>query len=245
MSLASATMLKAPIRFFVHDGKWEIHAMSQSQQQRASLRIVRDVDQEEISCTAVRTFFKPAIAAKNIPFAIEWFAMDATYNEVRLTSAMTALENLLNSNLSKADQHYSRAFKKITREARQFVIECMGRLASGDSVPDPDVLSAKVNDLNRKPLIEKIYRLARRWSVPIEDMDEEKISDAISARNAIVHRGEYYGNHEEPNDSLTDLWDHAMLIRELVVRFILTSYGYVGPYCTFVGGFRDGNFPPR
>jgi hypothetical protein len=36
-----------------------------------------------------------------------------------------------------------------------------------------------------------------------------------------------------------------MLIRELVVRFILTSYGYVGPYCTFVGGFRDGNFPPR
>jgi hypothetical protein len=160
MSLASATMLKAPIRFFVHDGKWEIHAMSQSQQQRASLRIVRDVDQEEISCTAVRTFFKPAIAAKNIPFAIEWFAMDATYNEVRLTSAMTALENLLNSNLSKADQHYSRAFKKITREARQFVIECMGRLASGDSVPDPDVLSAKVNDLNRKQLIEKIHRLA-------------------------------------------------------------------------------------
>jgi len=244
MSLASATMLKAPIRFFVHDGKWEIHAMSQTQQQSASLRVVRHVEQEEIFSTAVRTFFKPAIAAKNIPFAIEWFTMDVTYNEMRLMSAMTALENLLNSNLSNADKHYSSAFKKITRETRQFVIECMARLAAGGSVPDPDTLSAKLNDLNRKPLIDKIYLLAKHWSVPIEDIDKEKISDAISARNAIVHRGEYYGN-KEVSDGLTDLWDHAMLIRELVVRFILTSYGYVGPYCTFVGGFRDMKFPPR
>jgi hypothetical protein len=246
MSLASATMLKAPIRFFVHDGKWEIHALSQSQQQRASLRIIHDVNQEQIFGTAVQTFFKPAIAATNITFAIEWFAMDAAYNETRLINAMTALENLLNSNLSEADKLYqdSRVFEKIRREIRQFALGCMGRLASGGSVPEPDVLSAKLNDLNRKPLIDKIYLLAKHWSVPIEDLDRQKISSAISARNEIVHRGQYYNNDGRPNDSPTDLWDHAMLIRELVARFILTSYGYVGPYCTFVGGFKNVNFPP-
>jgi hypothetical protein len=246
MSLASATMLKAPIRFFVHDGKWEIHAMSQSQQQRASLRIVHDVDQEQIFGTAVRTFFKPAIAAKNIAFAIEWFAMDAGYNETRLINAMTALENLLNSNLSEADKDYydGRAFRRIKREIRQCMLERVGSSAFGGDNPETDALSTKLNDLNRKPLIDKIYLLATYWSVPIDDLDRQKISRAIGARNKIVHRGQYYDDGR-PNDSVTDLWDHAMLIRELVTRLILTSYGYIGPYCTFIGGFKNVNFPPE
>jgi hypothetical protein len=245
MSLAAATMLKAPIRFFVHDGKWEIHALSQSQQQRASLRVVHDLDQEKIFDTAVQTFFRPVISANNITFAIEWLAMDAAYNETRLINAMTALENLLNSNLSESEQLYQspRVFEKIRREIRRFTLECMDRLAPGGSVPGPEVLSAKLNDLNRKPLIDKIYLLAKHWSVPIEDLDRQNISSSIAARNKIVHRGQYYDNDGRSNDSLTDLWDHAMLIRELVARFILTSYGYVGPYCTYVGGFKNVKFP--
>jgi hypothetical protein len=119
----------------------------------------------------------------------------------------------------------------------------MDRLAPGGSVPGPEVLSAKLNDLNRKPLIDKIYLLAKHWSVPIEDLDRQNISSSIAARNKIVHRGQYYDNDGRSNDSLTDLWDHAMLIRELVARFILTSYGYVGPYCTYVGGFKNVKFP--
>ena len=176
MSLASATMLKAPIRFFVQDGKWEILALSQSQQQRASFRIVPDMDQEAIFCTAVRTFFRPAIAANNIQFAIEWFAMGAAYNEMRLINAMTALENLINSNLSEADKHYQGkgVFKKIASDLRRSVVERMGRQVSEGSTPTHEVLSGKLNDLNRRPLIEKIYLLASNWSVPIEDMDQKK-----------------------------------------------------------------------
>jgi hypothetical protein len=247
MSLASATMLKAPLRFFVDGDIWEIHALSQSQQHRASLRIVQDFDQEEIFSTAVQTFFKPRLAAKNIAFAIEWFAMDAQYNEMRLVTAMTALENLLNSNLSETDKHYqgSSPFRKVRREIRQLILECMKPLALCGGVPEPDVLNAKLNDLNRKPLIDKIVLLAKHWSVPIGDLEPQLILSAIAARNEIVHQGQYYNGDGEPKDSRTDLWDHVMLVRELVARFILTSYGYAGPYCTFVGGFKNANFPPK
>jgi hypothetical protein len=76
------------------------------------------------------------------------------------------------------------------------------------------------------------------------DLELKMISEAISARNYITHSGQYYDRDNVPNESLVSLWDHAMLVRELVVRFILTAIDYRGPYCTYIGGFKNAAFPP-
>lgn len=64
-------------------------------------------------------------------------------------------------------------------------------------------------------------------------------AQAIKARNAIVHSGHHPKTEDGP-----DLWDHMTIVRELVVRFLLTAIGYRGQYITHVGGYRLTHFPP-
>lgn len=105
-------------------------------------------------------------------------------------------------------------------------------------------LNEKLPELNRRSFINKIYRLADRWSVPLVEISREEVSAAIQARNSIVHRGHYYDDGERSNDDLIELWDHVTHVRELVVRFLLTAVGYRGPYISYVGGFHNAQFPP-
>lgn len=74
----------------------------------------------------------------------------------------------------------------------------------------------------------------------IHDIGEDRIKDAVAARNVIVHEGVYKGEDE----GTADLWGHAMVIRELVIRIVFRSIGYEGQYTTHLGGWRDAVFPP-
>jgi len=92
--------------------------------------------QDSIFKAAVHSFFEAPIEVKRLFFAIEWFAMEVTYNEVRLVNAMTALENLIDSNLSSEEALIvpKARFEKIRRVLLAVIRAC---LASGQPTNAP------------------------------------------------------------------------------------------------------------
>jgi hypothetical protein len=60
-----------------------------------------------------------------------------------------------------------------------------------------------------------------------------------TARNAVVHRGHYYDDDTNAAEN-ENLWEHILVTREVVVRFILTALGYKGRYISFLGGGHPG-----
>jgi hypothetical protein len=246
-SLSASAKLKAPIIEYRYIHELRIDAKSQTEQTTSALRILPEIAQEAMLKASISSFFNPPVQAKNLNFAIEWFAMDADYTEVRLVSAMTALENLINSNLTDADRSIEdqKHFDKTTRRVlRNLIKACLKRWPVDDAKRILSETNEKLADLNRRSFMANLYKLAERWSVPLEGFTRERIAAAVAARNSIVHRGQYYDDGRRTNTELVDLWEHVTIIRELVVRFLLIAVGYSGQYGSYMGGFHIVTFPP-
>jgi hypothetical protein len=103
MFVASAAILQVPIIEYIVENKYKITVLSQSKHAPSLMNVIQVNDQQPFFEAAVKSFFEPPIQVKNLFFAIEWFSMDSSYVEVRLVNAMTALENLVDSNLGDKD----------------------------------------------------------------------------------------------------------------------------------------------
>lgn len=251
MSFASASVLKGPVIEFYSGDELIVIALSQTRQAPASFRTFHHLNQQPIFDAAVTSFFNSPFKVKNLFFAIEWFAMEATYNEVQLVNAMTALENLVASNLSECDtlvfpkkefnKKIAQALRKALRESIEEVTTEEARNAREEML---EGLYAKLGDVNRQSIFQKLMTLANNehWSVPLDGISKEQIEKAIKARNHIVHRGHYYDNDKEGSG---ELWEHVTVVREIVVRFLLTVIGYRGSYFSYIGGCHDAQFPPQ
>lgn len=248
MSFASATVLQAPITEFLAGSELEVVALSQTRQAPAFMQTFHHLDHQPIFDAAVNSFFNPPRPdIKNLFFAIEWFAMDATYNEVRLVNAMTALENLVVSNLGDSDAMIRppKEFDKMRTKLRQVIKKCVEKWSPEETEKAKEVvkdLNDKLADLNRRSIFQKLKTLSDRWSVPFDGISDDRIRAAKKARDLIVHRGHYY---EDENGEREDLWEHVTVIREIVVRFLLTAIGYEGRYLSYLGGYHDAQFPPQ
>jgi hypothetical protein len=248
MSFASATMLLSPILEFYAGNDLKVVALSQSRQASAPFPTFHYLNQQLIFDAAVTSFFSPPFEVKNLFFAIEWFAMESTHNEIRLVNAMTALENLVASNLNNNDNliHPAKEFEKIRKTLRAVIRQCVEKWPPDDVNEADNIvleLNEKLGDLNRRSIRQKLNILVEHWSVPLDGISEEKIKAAISARNLIVHRGHYYDDgKEESNDAL---WEHTLVVREIIVRFLLAAIGYRGMYISYFGGYHNAQFPPQ
>ena len=246
MSFASASALRGPIIEFFAGDELKVVALSQTRQTSAPFRTFHPLNQQPVFDAAVNSFFNPPFEVKNLFFAIEWFAMEATYNEVRLVNAMTALENLVASNLGDNDAliQPEKEFEKTRRVLRKVLKKCVGKWSSEEAKRADEIvleLNERLADLNRRSILKKLMTLAKLWSVPLDGIGKGKIKAAKQARDRIVHRGHYYDDGKEKSD---DLWQHGTVVREIVVRFLLTAIGYRGGYISYIGGCHDAQFPP-
>lgn len=240
MSFASAIILKRPIIEFCAGDDLLVVTCSQTRQSSAFLRIFYHSDQQPVFDAAVNSFFAPPFDVKNLFFAIEWFAMEATYNEVRLVNAMTALENFVASNLDKNKKAFfsSSQFKKIAHDLRLALKEAVGKIGVSSDDSMLDELYKKLPDVNRRSIIQKVELLAIRWSVPLDGID---IEGAIKARNSIVHEGFYYDSGKV---ECRNLGEYVAIVREVVARLLLAAIGYRGNYISHIDGYHDAQFPP-
>lgn len=246
MSFALASVLKGPIIEFAAGDDLKVVVLSQTRQASAPFRTFHYLNQQPIFDAAVTSFFTPPFKVKNLFFAIEWFAMDATYNEVHLVNAMTALENLVASNLGDSDAliRPKKEFDKTRKALRTVLRQCIDKWSIDEAKNAEKIvkeLNERLVDLNRRSILQKLMILAERWSVPLDGIGEDKIQAAKQARDRIVHRGHYY---DDSKDVSGELWEHVTVVREIVVRFLLTAIDYRGGYFSYVGGCHDAQFPP-
>lgn len=251
MSLALSHPVTAPIQDFWIEDRWERRAFSQTKSRRNAQHVLHPMLLQDYLDTATRAFFHPPISVKNLGYTIEWFSKVETYSEMRLTNVMTALENLIDSNLSEDDQFFlpEKGFDGVKRSLRHAVRDELIRQSEADASLDNkaigeliSALPAKVQDLNRRTFGSKVRLLAERWNVPLHDLPSDGIKKAVAARNLIVHRGYYYEPHTAA--PVRGLWDHILVMREILIRFVLTAVGYSGTYLSFRGGQHDVQFPP-
>lgn len=238
LSFGAGTALRAPVLQFAHGRTLEIEVVSQSRQQPSEMRVFHKLDQQALLDAAVTSWADPPIPRSKLELAFEWFAMTSLYNEVRLVNAMTALEHLVDANLTEAEAMVlpRAAFRHLQRRLRLMVEEQITDLGSAEAV---EGMTDKLVDLNRRPFRRKLVMLAAKWGVPLDDIGEKRIKGAINARNSVVHRGQLL-----PGSSDEDLWQHMTVTREIVVRFLLTAIGFRGSYLSHIGGWRQASFPP-
>jgi hypothetical protein len=242
MSLASASVLQAPLFAFYESDTLTVTAWSKSKASSSAFPIFHFLDLDPIFQTAVRSFFDPPIVVNRLFFAIEWFAMETAYNEVGLVAAMTALENLIDSNITETEGLIlpKGAFDKTRRVLLNVIRACVAKWATGSEEALSE-LNEILAGLNRRSMLRKLKLLALRWSVPLNGISDESLRAAKNARDRVVHRGQYY---EDAAESDADLWTHITVIREVAVRFLLTAIGFKGRYHSYIGGYHDAVFPP-
>lgn len=165
--------------------------------------------------------------------ALGWLHMPTTFDEVRFIAAMTALEVIVDTQLSAAEKSGMmpkadfRALKKTLCEAIDSVV--------GVDDESKSIFMAKIGDANKRVLSQKIDALFKRLSIPTSDFDKETIKRLTGIRNEIVHRGVV------PNEQ--DIWEEIILIRELMNRILMGAIGLKGRYCCYIGGEHERTFP--
>ncbi len=239
MSFANSSNLRNPLISFYSGETLTVTARSQSTATPPTFPVIHYLDLGPILQAAVKSFFHPPIAANRLFFAIEWFSMTSSYNEVRLVAAMTAIENLIDSNATEAEEfilpkpHFNKMQKVLLNIIRACLLKWEG---SSESVLKE--IRAALSGLNRRSLLRKMKLLAQRWDAPLDGISDEGLRAAKSARDHIVHRGHYTAKAN------ADLHTHVILIREVAVRFVLTAIGFQGRYISHIGGYHLAEFPP-
>lgn len=237
LSFASGTMLQGPLVEFWHGRIYEVEVVSRPKQHTSGMRVIHKLEQQPFLDAAVKSFSNQSLELGRFHLAIAWFTMDTTYTEVWLVNAMTALENLIDTNLTEQETliEPKGRFEKTRKALRR----CLDNWASDDPAVTRDELCERLLDLNRRAFRHKLYLLANRWQVSLDGISKEQIQQAIRARNAIVHTGNY-----PSTPGCFKLWDSMMVVRELVVRFLLTAICFRGNYISPIAGFRPTHFPP-
>jgi len=191
---------------------------------------------------AIKSFFSPPVNVINLPFAIKWFNINSPYVEANLISAMTVLENLLDSNLLESDtllmneKQYQKIRKKLSAVVKDEVIDWVQDADEQKSLVSE--LNGRFRDLQRRSLLDKLKTLAAQWGVPLDDIEDGYIKSEKTARDHVVHRGHY----DLKISAGRDLHDHFLITREIVTRFILAALGFEGRYESFVGGQHSQEF---
>ncbi|PPK74928.1 hypothetical protein B0F87_107171 [Methylobacter tundripaludum] len=251
MSFASSIELKRPIIKFYTGDDMKVIALSQTRQASINYPTFNLFNQQPVFYAAVSSFFFD-LKVKKLLYAIEWFTMEFTHNEIRLVNAMTALENLVASNLDDDDTLIlpEKEFERIELALREMLIKCFEeKTVATDRTKKAAKVALKAyetkfNDFNRLSIYQKLTNFAKGWwQVSLDGITENKIKEAIKARNRIVHRGHYYDDGKE--ESNVALWEHTLIVREIVVRFLLAAIGYRGTYISYIGGCHNAQFPPQ
>lgn len=242
LSFARSAQVHAPLVETVWDGRIEVVARYRSDDDdNQPMSIFTPFNYETIFRRAVSSHFDEKPRAKSINIAIEWFTMQHGYREAKLTSAMTVLEHLLTNNLSRTDMELRK--DKQAKALRAAMLDAAKRSLEGLGVPGEDIeaelatMRDKLEDINRRPLKDKIHILAKRWGVPMDEISDDALGAAKRARDHVVHRGQYL-----PKDPNEDMMAHVRLARELVVRFILAALEFEGAYASPLTGDRSRMF---
>ena len=164
--------------------------------------------------------------------AVGWLTVPTAIDEIRFLSGMTALESVASrSLLSSQTSILSRSKSdRLARRVRSLVDE-----HEDIDVPDRDAIKDKIPELNRRPFIQQVDALLEHWNISRASIETEELSRLIGLRNKLIHRGSAAEGE--------NLWPATLLIREVVVRLVLSMLQFEGTYQCYLGGRHTRRFP--
>jgi hypothetical protein len=243
-SFAGSSRIRVPIIEKREGGNVDLTFLSQVDVPgESAMPVIHQHDYQQYLDVVIAAHESPPVKVQNLAFAIEWFTMASSYPESGLISAMTVLENLIDSNLKDEDktllsnEQYEPLRKRLSQAVKQQIVEWDLNKEEGDDLLRE--INERFVELKRHTLLRKLKTLTNLWKVSLEGIEDASVNAAKKARDSVVHRGHY----SSVSSRSIDLHDHLVLVRELVVRIILTAIGYRGNYCSYPGGYRRCMFP--
>ena len=187
---------------------------------------------QPIVTTAITNIDSVDACRDALEMVIGWLSVPTTIDEIRFLSGMTALESVAWRSLQKSQTSIlgSSAWVRLAKGLRAFLDE-----QDDLNIADRDAMKQKISELNRRPFIQQVEALLERWQVARTSIETEALSRLIGLRNTVVHRG------GAPEDK--DLWPSILLIREIVVRLVLSILRFEGTYQSYLGGRHMRRFP--
>ena len=184
-----------------------------------------------IFACACESYFTRQSEIEQLDPAIRWLTAPAVYDESRLIAAMSALESILDRcGLPGFDKYLgTNTFKRVASKIRELLIE--------HKVPIE--MAAKIPELNRRTLDEKVEGLLAARGIAVADLPQDWLKMIIKQRNAIVHRGV----SDEVGDQEPRAFDHTIWAREVVARIILERLGFEGAYFSWLHHHDQIHFP--
>lgn len=244
MSFATGTYIQVPVREIAILKKVVVTLYAQGVPKMSDMPNFNHLTLQDIFECSVKSFFEPHVHIKNLVFAVTWFVMQTNYSEGMLINSMTVVENLVGSNLDDEDvyiltpKRYEKLRKKLSAEIKADLAEWVTDI--GEQASLVSEFNERLVDLRRRSLMDKIILLSQRWGVHLDDIRLDELQEAKKARDHVVHRGYY----RSPVDDGDDLHDHLLIVREVIVRFVLTALGYKGTYWSYRGGYHSRRLGP-
>ena len=194
---------------------------------------------------AIRRYTPSLRSRTGFSVALQWFLSHPPYTEQQLLAAMTVLEHLAATYVARygcpkiVGTRTFRALKTdLTRALNEFANDRQRRHRR-TLQQKLQRFHGKISGMNDAPLRDKLAAMLISYRVPLTGI-EHLVADAIKTRNRVVHSGIYSSEF----DGSERLFEHVMILRELLKRIFLTLLNYKGSYETrFPHGGRE-IFPP-
>lgn len=232
LAFARGAPLPAPITEFYEGDRVEVTFHETSGGYTPMLPPISHLDLQNICTTATNNIGTVDDYREAFEMAIGWLNVPTNINEIWFLSGMTALESVATLSLEKPQKIIlgNSKFKKFAERVRKFIDE------QGDlDDPTKEAIKKKVPELQRRSFIKVLEALLMRWSIARTSLDDEVLSSLVSLRNKIVHQG------ATPDQQ--DLWPSILVVREIVVRLVLSMLQFEGTYQSYIGGRYMRRFP--
>ena len=164
--------------------------------------------------------------------AVGWLSVPTAIDEIRFLSGMTALESVASRSLPSSQTSILSRSKsdRFARRVRSLVDK-----HEDIDVPDRKAIKDKIPELNRRPFIQQVDALLEHWNISRASIDTEDLSRLIGLRNKLIHRGSAAEGENH--------WPAILLVREVVVRLVLSMLQFEGTYQCYLGGRHTRRFP--
>ncbi len=236
MSFANGSMLKDPVRRFVHDSIVELEVRRIGISPRPLLPPFHPLHRQPIFNHAVSSYFGRREEVREVRAAIEYLLIDANYTEARLMMTVIALEHIANRVLEENDH--------LRIDKDRFLEMCEPVLQALDETTIPNCWRGRIREAilgrNAVSFREKIDRFIRKWNIPMRNFPPHALRNIVLVRNAIAH-GRLL--HEDERTKNIEAWGTLLAMRDLMTRIVLSRIGFVGNYESYIDGQHMREFP--
>lgn len=251
-SLAGGRYLEWARRSLYLGGNWtETVFRNPSHRGKPNHPIFHFLNMQPILELAVNKYSQELKQTTGFGIALEQFLIPSSYIESQFTTNFMALEQLVNtfansrkrSTILTEEEFYNfvePAVREGLKRAKESMKAARGAIESNSGgLKRPfKAIEGKIDELNRYPFIQNMWKFLDEMAVPLDGLLKEEIEKVVQTRHSIIHSGSTISNNSRGKQQ------GLSLLRELLTRIFLTLLKFEGDYASYLNGQQYMHFPP-